>query len=60
MICVILETFLCHRRLLEGDYDPRFNSPGQGLMPIAEMNNSNTLLKQVLPLVLKFPFFIGA
>ncbi|CAL0321086.1 unnamed protein product [Lupinus luteus] len=36
------------RRLLEGDYDPQFNFPGQGLMPLAEMNNSNTLLKQDL------------
>ncbi|KAL1341876.1 uncharacterized protein [Arachis hypogaea] len=34
-------------RHLPGDYDPRFSSPQQGLMPVAEMNNSNTLLKQV-------------
>ncbi|KAK7269003.1 hypothetical protein RIF29_21717 [Crotalaria pallida] len=37
-----------NRRLLEGDYDPRFSFPGQGLMPLAEMNNSNTLVKQDL------------
>ncbi|OIV90698.1 hypothetical protein TanjilG_15084 [Lupinus angustifolius] len=36
------------RGLLEGDYDPQFRFPGQGLMPLAEMNNSNTLLKQDL------------
>ncbi|MED6186540.1 hypothetical protein PIB30_067662 [Stylosanthes scabra] len=33
-------------RHLPGDYDSRFNSLGQGLMPVAEMNNSNTLLTQ--------------
>ncbi|KAJ1403966.1 hypothetical protein SESBI_26886 [Sesbania bispinosa] len=36
------------RHLLEGDPDPRFNSPRQGLMPMAETNNSNTLVKQDL------------
>ncbi|CAL0299948.1 unnamed protein product [Lupinus luteus] len=36
------------RGLLEGDYDSQFRFPGQGLMPLAEMNNSNTLLKQDL------------
>ncbi|KAK7356834.1 hypothetical protein VNO80_16113 [Phaseolus coccineus] len=37
------------RHLLEGDHDPRFNSPQQGLMPVAEVNsnnNNNSLLKQ--------------
>ncbi|KAE9589701.1 hypothetical protein Lalb_Chr21g0311741 [Lupinus albus] len=41
------------RHLLEGDYDPRFNFPGQGLMPLAEMNNSNTLLKQDLAIKIR-------
>ncbi|CAJ1976370.1 unnamed protein product [Sphenostylis stenocarpa] len=37
------------RHLLEGDHDPRFNSPPQGLMPVAEANNNNnSLLKQDL------------
>lgn len=54
-VCVILESCICHRHLLEGDLDPRFNSPRQGLMPVAETNNNNnSLLKQVLPSVLKF------
>lgn len=35
---------LRHRR--EGEYDPRFNSAGHGLMPASEMN-SNILWKQV-------------
>ncbi|XP_027936515.1 uncharacterized protein LOC114191511 isoform X2 [Vigna unguiculata] len=35
------------RHLLEGDHDPRFNSPQHGLMPVAEANNkNNSLLKQ--------------
>jgi len=58
--CVILSC-ICHRHLLEGDHDPRFNSTQQGLMPVAEANsssnnnnNNNSLLKQVLPSVLKF------
>jgi len=54
--CVILESCICHRHLPEGDHDPRFYSPQQGLMPVAEVNsnNNNSLLKQVLPSVLKF------
>ncbi|KAK6645845.1 hypothetical protein PHAVU_L001768 [Phaseolus vulgaris] len=35
------------RHLPEGDHDPRFYSPQQGLMPVAEVNsNNNSLLKQ--------------
>ncbi|XP_028756501.1 uncharacterized protein LOC114715777 isoform X3 [Neltuma alba] len=34
------------RHKIEGDYDSRINSSGQGLMPMAEMNNPNTLWKQ--------------
>ena len=48
--CVILESCICDRHLLEGDHDPRFNSPQHGLTPVAEANNkNNSLLKQVLP-----------
>lgn len=32
----------------DGDYDPRFNLSGQGLMPMAEVNNPRSLWKQVL------------
>ncbi|XP_020238907.1 uncharacterized protein LOC109817958 isoform X1 [Cajanus cajan] len=41
------------RHLLEGDLDPRFNSPRQGLMPVAETNNSNNLLKQDLAIKIR-------
>ncbi|XP_061369458.1 uncharacterized protein LOC133312304 isoform X2 [Gastrolobium bilobum] len=41
------------RHLLEGDLDPRINSPRQGLMPMAEMNNSNTLMKQDLAIKIR-------
>lgn len=33
---------------MDGDYDPRFNLSGQGLMPMAEVNNPRSLWKQVL------------
>ncbi|KAL2325224.1 hypothetical protein Fmac_024282 [Flemingia macrophylla] len=36
------------RHLLEGDLDPRFNSPRQGLVSVTETNNNNNLLKQDL------------
>lgn len=36
------------RYQIDGDYDPRFNSSGQGLMPMAEVNNPRSLWKQVL------------
>ncbi|CAI8603173.1 unnamed protein product [Vicia faba] len=36
------------RHLPEGDNDSRFSSPQQGLMPMPETNNSNSLLKQDL------------
>ncbi|GAU45555.1 hypothetical protein TSUD_27560 [Trifolium subterraneum] len=36
------------RHLPEGDHDSRFSSPQQGLMPMPETNNSNSLLKQDL------------
>ncbi|PON85986.1 hypothetical protein TorRG33x02_181910 [Trema orientale] len=35
---------------MEGEYDPRFNLSGRGLMPMAEVNNSNSLWKQDLTL----------
>ncbi|XP_010243004.1 PREDICTED: uncharacterized protein LOC104587195 isoform X2 [Nelumbo nucifera] len=31
----------------EGEYNPRYSSPGQGLMPMPELNNSSSLWKQV-------------
>lgn len=40
--------FLGCRHQIEGGYSPQFNSSGQGLMPMAEMNNSNSQWKQVL------------
>lgn len=33
---------------MEGEYDPRFNLSGQGLMPMTEANNSSSLWKQDL------------
>ncbi|PNY11955.1 hypothetical protein L195_g008575 [Trifolium pratense] len=36
------------RHLPEGDHDSRPGSPRQGLMPMSETNNSNSLLKQDL------------
>ncbi|RDX58514.1 hypothetical protein CR513_62164, partial [Mucuna pruriens] len=42
------------RNLLEGDLDPRYNSPQQGLMSVAETNNnSNSLLKQDLAIKIR-------
>lgn len=42
------------RHLLEGgDLDPRFNSHQQGLMPVAETNNNNSLLKQDLSIKIR-------
>ncbi|KAF7813367.1 uncharacterized protein G2W53_034343 [Senna tora] len=41
------------RHQIEGDYDPQFNSSGQGLMPMAEMNNSNSLWKQDLAMKIR-------
>ncbi|KAK4283252.1 hypothetical protein QN277_000225 [Acacia crassicarpa] len=38
---------------IEGDYDSRINSSGQGLMPMAEMNNSNSLWKQDLAIKIR-------
>jgi hypothetical protein len=32
---------------MEGEYDPRFNLSGQGLMPMTEVNNNSSLWKQV-------------
>lgn len=43
--------YVCLRFPMEGEYDPRFNLSGQGLMPMAEVNNSNSLWKQVLSVV---------
>ncbi|KAJ7975521.1 Tripartite motif-containing 29 [Quillaja saponaria] len=34
------------RHHMEGDYDPRFTSSRQVLMPVSEVNNSNSLWKQ--------------
>ncbi|KAG2668592.1 hypothetical protein I3760_15G167400 [Carya illinoinensis] len=36
------------RYQMEGEYDPRFNLSGQGLMPITEVNNSSSPWKQDL------------
>ncbi|XP_059453233.1 uncharacterized protein LOC132183813 isoform X2 [Corylus avellana] len=36
------------RYQMEGEYDPRFNLSGQGLMPMTEVNNSSSLWKQDL------------
>ncbi|KAJ7970094.1 Tripartite motif-containing 29 [Quillaja saponaria] len=36
------------RHQMEGDYVPRFSLSGQGLIPVAEVNNSNTIWKQDL------------
>ncbi|TXG60707.1 hypothetical protein EZV62_015280 [Acer yangbiense] len=36
------------RYQIDGEYDPRFNLSGQGLMPMAEVNNSSSLWKQDL------------
>ncbi|XP_062158421.1 uncharacterized protein LOC133865915 isoform X2 [Alnus glutinosa] len=36
------------RYQMEGEYDPRFNISGQGLMPMTEVNNSSSLWKQDL------------
>ncbi|KAK7344090.1 hypothetical protein VNO77_13343 [Canavalia gladiata] len=41
------------RHLQEGDLDPRFNSPRQVLMPMAETNNNTTLLKQDLAIKIR-------
>lgn len=40
-LCVFL------RYQMEGEYDPRFNLSGQGLMPMTEVNNPSSLWKQV-------------
>ncbi|KAF7820273.1 uncharacterized protein G2W53_025728 [Senna tora] len=37
-----------NRHVIEGDYEPRLNSMGEGLMPMNDMNNSNSLWKQDL------------
>ncbi|CAI0405306.1 unnamed protein product [Linum tenue] len=34
------------RYQIEGDYEPQLNVPGHGTMQMAEVNNSNSLLKQ--------------
>lgn len=36
------------RYQMEGEYDPRFNLSGQGLMPMTEVNNPSSLWKQDL------------
>lgn len=41
------------RYQIDGDYDPRFNSSGQGLMPMAEVNNPRSLWKQDLVLKIR-------
>ncbi|KAI4351939.1 hypothetical protein L6164_006238 [Bauhinia variegata] len=41
------------RHLTEGDHDHGLNLSGQGLMPVAEMNNSNSLWKQDLPIKIR-------
>lgn len=35
-------------RHVTGDYDPQLNSSEQGLMPMAEMDNTNSSWKKVL------------
>ncbi|XP_054786754.1 uncharacterized protein LOC129293003 isoform X2 [Prosopis cineraria] len=41
------------RHKVEGGYGSRINSSGQGLMPVAEMNNSNSLWKQDLAIKIR-------
>ncbi|XP_060672441.1 uncharacterized protein LOC107415802 isoform X3 [Ziziphus jujuba] len=40
-------SFSPSRFQIEGEYDPRFNMSGQGLMQMAEINNPNSLWKQI-------------
>ncbi|KAK2655725.1 hypothetical protein Ddye_008777 [Dipteronia dyeriana] len=41
-------SFSPNRYQIDGEYDPRFNLSGQGLMSMAEVNNSSSLWKQDL------------
>ncbi|KAJ4715770.1 Tripartite motif-containing 29 [Melia azedarach] len=41
------------RYQIDGEYDPRFNLSGQGLMPMAEVNNPSSLWKQDLVLKIR-------
>ncbi|XP_024019927.1 uncharacterized protein LOC21389020 isoform X2 [Morus notabilis] len=43
-------SFLPTRFQMEGEYDPRLNMSAQGLMPVADVNNPNTLWKRDLAL----------
>ncbi|KAL9459050.1 hypothetical protein AB3S75_002438 [Citrus x aurantiifolia] len=46
-------SFSPSRYQIDGDYDPRFNLSGQGLMPMAEVNNPRSLWKQDLILKIR-------
>ncbi|KAK9233662.1 hypothetical protein WN943_023914 [Citrus x changshan-huyou] len=46
-------SFSPSRYQMDGDYDPRFNLSGQGLMPMAEVNNPRSLWKQDLILKIR-------